>query len=132
MRLRVRHALSAIALFAIFALPLWAESHARIVRLSYIDGDVQIDNRDGHGFEHAIQNMPMTEGTKLWTRSGGKAEVEFEEGGTVRLVPDSCVEFTQLSLSDSGSRRSACPCHWRLFLEGRGLRRLLNNVNIQT
>src|SRR6266700_4047004 len=38
---------------------------------------------------------------------GGRAEVEFEDGSTIRLAPNSAVEFPQLSLRDSGSKVSA-------------------------
>ena len=46
------------------------------------------------------------EGAKLKT-SDGRAEVEFEDGSTLRIVPDSVVEFPQLSLRDSGAKVSA-------------------------
>src|SRR5690242_10370574 len=51
-------------LFLTFAVPLLADSHARIVRLSYVDGDVQLDKGDGRGFNAAYMNMPMSHGWK--------------------------------------------------------------------
>src|SRR5262245_44683723 len=57
-----------------------ADSQVRIVRLSYVDGDVQIDRRDGRGFERAILNMPVTSGVRLRTGDDARAEVEFEKG----------------------------------------------------
>jgi len=59
---------------------LWAESQARIVRLSLVDGSVELDRASGQGFEKAIQNMPITQGMRLRTGSGSNAEVEFESG----------------------------------------------------
>src|SRR5205814_3890195 len=44
-------------MFSVFAL---ADSQVRIVRLSDINGDVQIDH--GSGFEKALRNMPITQG----------------------------------------------------------------------
>ena len=44
-----------------------ADSKARIVRLSYVDGNVQIDRGEGQGFEKAIMNMPVIEGAKIST-----------------------------------------------------------------
>jgi hypothetical protein len=82
---------------------LWADSQARIVRLSYTNGDVQIDRGNGGGYERAILNMPIVQGTRLWTREGAQAEVEFEDGTTIRLAPDSMMQFPQLALRDSGS-----------------------------
>src|ERR1700732_1404186 len=83
-----------------------ADSHVRIVRLSYIEGGVQISHSAGQAYEKAIVNLPIVEGAKVKT-SDGRAEVEFEDGSTLRIVPDSEVEFSQLSLRDSGAKVSA-------------------------
>jgi len=85
---------------------LFADSHARIVRLSDIEGTVQIDRNTGQGFERAIMNMPITEGAKLETGSTGRAEVEFENGTVLRLADHSSIEFAGLSLHDDGQRAS--------------------------
>ncbi|MCU1268857.1 MAG: hypothetical protein JWN74_151 [Acidobacteriaceae bacterium] len=93
-------------LFAVAAsLPSIADSHVRIVRLSYIEGGVQISRGAGQTYEKAIVNLPIAEGAKLKT-SDGRAEVEFEDGSTLRIVADSVVEFPQLSLRDSGAKVS--------------------------
>lgn len=89
------------------AVPLWADSNVRIVRLSYLDGDVQIDRGAGQGLERAVLNMPVVQGTRLSTQSGATAEVEFEDGSTLRLIPATTVEFRTLVLRDSGERVSA-------------------------
>jgi hypothetical protein len=81
-----------------------ADSHARIVRLSYVDGNVQLDRRDGQGFGRAFLNMPVIEGASLRTQDGARAEVEFEDGSAIRLVPDTLLNFTQLGLRDSGAK----------------------------
>jgi hypothetical protein len=75
-------------------------SHARIVRLSYIDGQVQIDRNAGQGVEKAIQNMPIVEGTRLSVEQGAHAEVEFENDSTMRVVGPAQVAFQELSLRD--------------------------------
>jgi hypothetical protein len=49
--------------------------------------------------------LPIIEGAKLKT-ADGRAEVEFEDGSTLRIVPDSTVEFSQLLLRDSGAKVS--------------------------
>jgi hypothetical protein len=81
-----------------------AESKARIVRLSFIEGDVEMDRGDGHGFIRAFVNMPVIEGTKLWPKADGRAEVEFEDGSTLRLVPDTILAFDELRLGDRGDK----------------------------
>jgi hypothetical protein len=83
-----------------------ADSQVRIVRLSFTDGSVLIDRNTG-SFEKAIMNMPIVEGTKLVTETGARAEVELEDGSTVRLGPNAEVDFTQLSLKDDGGKVSA-------------------------
>jgi hypothetical protein len=88
-------------------LPALADSTARIVRLSYLDSDVQIDRGAGQGLERAVLNLPVIQGTQLATHDGATAEVEFEDGSTLRLVPDTTVDFRQLSLRSSGDRVSS-------------------------
>ena len=51
-------------------------------------------------------NMPLVEGMKLAAKAEGRAEVEFEDGSTVRITPDTKIEFTALSLQDSGAKVS--------------------------
>jgi len=91
---------------ALLALPALADSQARIVRLSDVQGSVQIDKNTGMGFESAFLNLPVTQGTQLRTRDNGRAEVEFEDGSTMRLTPNSLVQFSTLGLSDDGTRVS--------------------------
>jgi hypothetical protein len=91
---------------ALLALPALADSQARIVRLSDVQGSVQIDKNTGMGFESAFLNLPIKQGTQVKTRDRGRAEIEFEDGSTLRLTPNTTVEFNTLGLSDSGKRIS--------------------------
>jgi hypothetical protein len=88
----------------VFAPGAWADSQARIVRLSLVDGGVQIDR--GQGLEKAIMNMPIAQGVKLSTSDGARAEVEFEDGTTLRMAPRTEIEFPTLGLRYSGARFS--------------------------
>src|SRR5882672_2800718 len=83
-----------------------AESKARIVRLSEVQGSVQMDRGTGDGFDKTFLNMPVVEGSRLKTGDDGRAEVEFEDGSALRVVPNSEVEFTRLSLGDDGQKLS--------------------------
>jgi len=89
---------------ALLTLPATADSQARIVRLSDVQGTVQIDKNSGLGFENAFANLPITQGTQLRTRENGRAEIEFEDGSTLRVTPNTSVEFSTLGLSDTGKR----------------------------
>lgn len=95
--------------FSLFACSVFAfaDSQVRIVRLSTVDGTVQVNRNTGAGFEKAVINLPITQGVKLRTQSDGRAEVEFEDGSTLRLAPDAAVDFPQLLLRDSGVKISS-------------------------
>jgi len=91
---------------ALLALPALADSQARIVRLSDVQGSVQIDKNTGMGFENAFLNLPITQGAQVRTHDRGRAEIEFEDGSTLRLTPNTTVEFSTLGVGDSGKRIS--------------------------
>jgi hypothetical protein len=78
----------------------------RIVRLSQANGKVEMDRNVGIGFEVAFNNLPITQGARLKT-SEGSAEVEFEDGTTLRLIPDTQVDFPELSRSAAGATLSS-------------------------
>jgi hypothetical protein len=73
-------------------------SHVRIVRLSFVEGDVRFQ-RLNDGWQTASMNLPIEEGFQLQT-GAGFAEVEFEAGLYLRLAQNSTVAFTQLGLMD--------------------------------
>ena len=76
-------------------------SYARIVRLSYVSGDVQVVRSDDPKWEPAMLNMPIQQGMTVGTNDG-RAEIEFENGGAIWLSADSMVQFTELALSNGG------------------------------
>jgi hypothetical protein len=85
---------------------VFADSQARIVRLSNVEGTVVADRNSGQGYENAFLNMPIVQGMKVATKDAGRAEIEFEDGSTVRIGPKSTLEFSALGLRDSGARVS--------------------------
>jgi hypothetical protein len=101
---------TAVASFLLLTVPsvtisAFADSQVRMVRLSEVQGDVQVDRNTGK-YEKAFLNLPITQGVKVQTGKDGRAEVEFEDGSTLRLTPDTVIEFPQLSLRDSGTKVS--------------------------
>jgi hypothetical protein len=80
-------------------------SKIRVVRLSEAKGAVTMDRAIGRGFERAIANMPIVEGSRLRTDQG-VAEVEFEDNSSLRLTPDSVVEFPRLERLATGATAS--------------------------
>src|SRR2546425_12932523 len=82
-------------------------SHARIIRLSLVQGDVRFA-RGAHGdpladssatWETAGLNLPIRQGYVLATDKG-RAEVEFENGAMSFLKENTVLEFYDLSLHD--------------------------------
>jgi len=104
-------AISGIALIATGgAAVAYADSgHARIVRLSLVQGDVRFARdvkgdplTDGHGdWEAAVLNLPIRQGYVVAT-DNGRAEVEFENGAMAFLAENSVLEFYDLSSEDGG------------------------------
>ncbi len=82
-------------------------SQVRIVRLSDIRGQAQLDRKTGRGYEQAFANIPITNGSKLNTTTG-IAEVEFEDNSTLRLTPETTVEFVELGRAASGATITRC------------------------
>src|SRR5438876_4607628 len=83
-------------------------SHARIIRLSLVQGDVRFA-RQTHGdplsdssatWETASLNLPIRQDYVLAT-DNGRAEVEFENGAMAFLKENTVLEFYDLSLDDS-------------------------------
>ena len=79
-------------------------SHVRIVRLSFVSGDVAVKRPDESEWMAASVNTPIEEGFSLATSAGSFAEVEFENGSTARIGQGSQMNFTQLALTQQGGK----------------------------
>jgi hypothetical protein len=85
-------------------------SHARIVRLSLVQGDVRFA-RDVKGdplndssqlnWESAALNLPIRQGYVVAT-DNGRVEVEFENGALAFLAENTVLQFYDLSSEDGG------------------------------
>jgi len=78
-------------------------NNVRAVRISHVEGTVQILDDNGVVFDQAHANMPVTQDMHLKTGSDGRAEVQFEDGSVVRITPNSAVNFNQLERTSEGS-----------------------------
>src|SRR6201997_1939190 len=84
-------------------------SHARIVRLSLVQGDVRFVrdvkgdplNDTQQGWETAVLNLPIRQGYVVAT-DNGRAEVEFENGSMAFLAENTVLQFYDLSNEDGG------------------------------
>jgi hypothetical protein len=111
--MRLSSMFRSILSFSFFALlagfqPANADSsHARVIRLSLVQGDVRF-TREAHGdpladqkaqWETAQANLPVRQGYVVAT-DNGRAEVEFENGAMAFLKENTVLEFFDLSLED--------------------------------
>lgn len=74
-------------------------NYVRVVRLSFVEGDVQVMRADSSEWETGIVNLPLQQGYTVATNNG-RAEIEFENGATARLAENSLLQFTELSTAD--------------------------------
>jgi hypothetical protein len=84
------------------------QNTVRAVRLSDVEGKVQVFQGDQLAFDQALPNMPAVEAMRLVTGDNGRVEIEFEDGSVARVTPNSSIRLTQLRRSADGtpSRRS--------------------------
>lgn len=86
------------------AMPVCAQtqSASRVIRLSFVEGNVTVQRPDVQGWAEAPANTPLQQGFKLSTGENSFAEIQFENGGAIRLGEQSLMELTELALDASG------------------------------
>jgi hypothetical protein len=77
-------------------------SASRVVRVSLVEGTVQVQRAGEPEWQTAPVNLPLEQGDTLATGTG-RAEVEFENGALAHLDANSVLQFTLLDF-DSGGR----------------------------
>ena len=80
-----------------------ATARARVVRLSDVEGTVQIVRNNQTEFSHAVMNMPLTQGSRIETGPDGRAEIEFEDGSVTRITPNSSLNLAKLDIASDGA-----------------------------
>jgi hypothetical protein len=103
----------ALSAFAVPLRPLDDEAAAdsgskapasRAVRLSFVEGAVQVV-QDGQVIaDPAYANLPLFEGAQVITGGEGRAEVQLEDGSLARVSPNSTITFSVLQQQGNGSR----------------------------
>ncbi|MGA7521478.1 MAG: DUF6600 domain-containing protein [Acidobacteriaceae bacterium] len=83
------------------------QSTVRAVRISDVEGQVQVFENGQIAFEQALPNMPAVEGMRFVAGDNGRLEIEFEDGSVVRITPDSSIRLTQLRRNADGSTVTA-------------------------
>ena len=94
----------------------------RLARISYVTGDVSLRTSDQNPWSQAVRNMPIRQGSTLSAASGGRAEIQFDDGSKLRLgggavatlsklYSDNDGEYTQITLrsGDANLRLTKAP-----------------------
>ena len=92
------------ALLPLMAVGGQGYSHTRTVRLSFIEGDVTVQRPDVQAWAEAPVNTPLQQGFKVSTGENSFAEMQFENGSTIRLGERALIDLTALDLAPSGSK----------------------------
>jgi hypothetical protein len=74
---------------------------ARAVRLSSVEGQVQITQGNQVLASPALPNTPLFEGTQISTGDDGRAEIQLEDGSVARISPNSSLTLGTLSQTDT-------------------------------
>lgn len=69
---------------------------ARAVRLSSVEGQVQLSQGNQVLADASAANTPLFEGTRVTTADDGRAEIQFEDGSVARISPNSSLTLTVL------------------------------------
>jgi hypothetical protein len=83
------------------------QSNVRAVRLSDVEGQVQVFQDDQQVFNQAQPNMPAVEGMRFVTGDNGRLEIEFEDGSVARVTPNSSLRLTKLRRDADGTTLTA-------------------------
>jgi hypothetical protein len=75
----------------------------RAVRLSDVEGKVQVFNGSEPAFDQGLQNMPVVEGMRFVTADDGRVEIQFEDGSVARVTPNSSITLSQLRRDPQGT-----------------------------
>jgi hypothetical protein len=78
----------------LFLLPVYAySSNPGSLRISLIQGDVQVKTEDTSEWVPASINMPLRDGDRLWVPESGRSELQLRDGTYMRLDENSSLEI---------------------------------------
>ncbi|RPI35633.1 MAG: iron dicitrate transport regulator FecR, partial [Nitrospiraceae bacterium] len=93
-KMKAREIIRAVILLIFMGLPSYAMAEdLSELRLSLVDGDVQIITEDTREWVPAAINMPIRGGDRIWVPEGARAELQARYGTAVRLDENSSLEI---------------------------------------
>lgn len=69
---------------------------ARVARISFLSGDVQIKRADQTDWERATGNLPVVEGDEIATEANARLEIQFNSESFLRLSGNAYLKITTL------------------------------------
>jgi hypothetical protein len=94
---RRRHQMKALKwmafFFIILLLPISSYAALDIMRISLLEGDVQVYTEETGEWVPAAINMPVKEGDRIWAADRGRVEMQFKDGTYLRLDQKSALEI---------------------------------------
>ena len=69
---------------------------ARVARITFLKGDVQIKRAGNENWEVATQNLPLVEGDEITTNTEARLEIQFDSYNHLRLAEKSYLKITTL------------------------------------
>ena len=86
---------------ALLMVPVYALSaDLGYMRISLIEGDVQIKTPEAGDWGYASINTPLAEGDQVWAPRGGRVELQLNSGTYIRLSENSALQILSMD-SDS-------------------------------
>ena len=71
------------------------------MRISLIEGDVQIKTPDAGDWGYASINTPLAEGDQVWVPQGGRVELQLNSGTYIRLDENSALQILSMDKDSS-------------------------------
>lgn len=72
------------------------EVTARVARISFLRGNVQIRHSDSQDWERATNNLPIVEGDEIAADSNSRLEIQFDSRSFLRLAENAYLKVTTL------------------------------------
>jgi Family of unknown function (DUF6600)/FecR protein len=91
-----------LLVMAVLVLPTYTHaSTLGSVRISFLEGDVQMRTAEADDWVPAAVNTPLDERDELWIPEGGRLEIQLNTGTSVRLDQNSALEILTLEGTSS-------------------------------
>ena len=91
-----------LLVMAVLLLPRYADAlDLGSVRISFLEGDVQMRTTEAGDWFPAAVNTPLDEGDELWVPEGGRMEFQLNTGTSVRLDQNSALQILTLESNSS-------------------------------